>query len=83
MSEPRKCKSETCKTKIAFAYSGAAGAKVPLDLSAPVYEITGFDKYGELICRRANSVGGPRIGEFYVTHFATCKDAISFSRRKT
>jgi hypothetical protein len=63
----RPCKK--CDVKIAFART-STGKMIPLDMRAPVYRIVEGD--GEMQAER--------VDDCFVTHFATCPAATSFSK---
>ena len=61
-----------CGRKIVWA-SDEKGTKIPLDPSAPVYELL---VEGSTLCRRTGR-------HVMVSHFATCPKASDFSRQKS
>lgn len=71
MSETRACKG--CGKKLMFI-KGEGGKIVPLDLVAPVFEVT-KDMAGHEVAKRTAS-------NFYVSHFATCPKANEFNGGK-
>ena len=71
MSEKRKCKG--CGKSLMFV-PGENGKIVPLDMVAPVYEVT-KDLTGNEVAKRVG-------GSIMVSHFATCSKANDFSSSK-
>ena len=65
----RKCKA--CGRELTFA-STPEGKVIPLDMSAPVYELEYDPDAGKYLAVRTSSA--------HVTHFATCPKASQFSR---
>lgn len=65
----RPCKA--CGRKLAFV-PGPNGKAIPLDLQSPVYAIR-KDLAGGMVAEKA---------EAYVSHFASCSKASTFSRGK-
>lgn len=83
MSEQRPCKA--CRKLLTFARvfqnldgqqkrnEKGEGIVVPLDTSAPIYQLVELGTTGELVAVQVRGFG--------VSHFATCPQASTFSRR--
>lgn len=67
-----KCKGSRCGKKITWAKL-PDGKRVPLDVSAVIYRITGVDVDGVPKCERVKNV--------LVSHFSTCPNAGEFTGR--
>ena len=74
----KRCK---CGKKIIFGQVEGQNA-VPLDLSAPVYQVTTRPSDGEPVATRAPHDVAPGLPAFLVSHFATCSRAGEFSKSK-
>jgi hypothetical protein len=66
-----KCRGASCKTEVLFALDNH-GKRQILDTVAPVYRLVRRDPDGTAHVTRADG--------FYVTHFATCRDAGQFTK---
>lgn len=66
------CRGETCGATVLWAVEAGTGKKIPLDTRPPVYEVTGTaGPHGPPIVERRPHA--------FVSHFATCPDARTFS----
>lgn len=65
-----RCRGTRCGKQIVWGRD-PDGARIPLDLSAPIYRVTGVDTDGTPLIERVKNV--------LVSHFSTCVDATQFS----